>query len=115
MAAKPWPVAPGPGPHGAVVIELIKPLIKALLLRRRAVGRRIGGVFLKSSVHPLVAAILFRVTRVGVFHADAQPEPADRQPGKAAGIRAAEGRAVINPDALGQADLAKQLLKHLGY
>src|SRR5262249_40780470 len=63
----------------ALAIENLHEVIKLCLLLQEVTPGGLGGFFLQSEMHALVATILLRVAGPDAFNADAQAEPPDRQ------------------------------------
>ena len=79
------------------------PLLGASLRAAQGAGRRIQGLGFTDAVHLFVRPILFGLSRLDEFHADAQPCPPRAQPRQPQGPGRTEGRPIIGPDYLRQA------------
>ena len=94
-----------------VVVARAKGIEPALL---RAAGRRGGprGLAFQVAMHAFVRAVVLRTRRRNPVMHDPELHPPDVERGQAVQAGGGEGRAVIGPDRLGQADGAKQRAKH---
>ena len=63
----------------SVVVELIDEFIESFLLLQQVGAWRASGLELERAMHPLVAAVVFGVTRATPLADQAQPHPVGRQ------------------------------------
>src|SRR6266567_5022858 len=90
------------------VIFLLKRIILALLLMEIALRRY---CFLQGSMHPLVAAVLGRFSRLDPLRLNPQLDPPFRELAEAAQCQRGERRPVVGADHIGQPGLPKDPLK----
>jgi len=97
---------------GALGVEFLDEVVEARLLLEWVAAWRAGCLFLQGEVHALMAAILLRMAGFDAFDVDGEPQLPDGELGQGEEpIGAGEGNAIVGPDRLGQAALAKELFE----
>src|ERR1700677_2568305 len=88
------------------VIVATKPIEGTLLGARRR-RRRLSRLPLQGTMHALMAPVLFRMSGLNAFRANAQLHPPQRQPRHTVDGARRKGRSVVAANGLGQAIFAE--------
>src|SRR5438128_2289397 len=95
-----------------VVVLRTKRVERALLPSHRPARRRTGSL-LQCSVHPLMAPVLLRLSKIDPLELDAELEPPRRELGESSGcVRRRERLTVVRPDRLRQTVPLEELDEH---
>src|SRR5690606_7792327 len=93
---------------GPLLVELAPPAVEALLLRGHVPLRWPGRLRLQGLVHPLVSAVLLRLSGVDAVVRDPELDPPHRELGEAADGLRGERHAVVGADGLRQPVLVNE-------
>ena len=96
-------------------VVVASPAITALLLTDGVGRRRAGGVAFEFAMHLFMRGVLLRMAWANKLDANAQRDPPHTQGREAPRASAAEGRAVVHADDLGQAVAAEQAYEHAAH